>query len=97
LLTSNLSAERKKMLLAGVNIATAVALVEDCCCFHYAANAIEASLASGHRAVRVSRDWSVHKKTWIWSKKSNTHRDDRFLNNNGVPLFLSVSVFYSVA
>jgi hypothetical protein len=29
LLTSNLSAESKKMLLAGVNIATAVALVED--------------------------------------------------------------------
>jgi hypothetical protein len=52
LLTSNLSAERKKMSLAGVNIARAVALVEDCCCFRYAANAIEASLASRHRAVR---------------------------------------------
>jgi hypothetical protein len=24
----------------------------------------------------------------------STHRDDRFLNNNGVPLFLPVSVFY---
>jgi hypothetical protein len=52
LLTSNLSAERKKMPLAGVNIARAVALVEDCCCFRYAANAIEAPLASGHRAVK---------------------------------------------
>jgi hypothetical protein len=52
LLTSNLSAERKKMSLAGVNIARALALVEDCCCFRYAANAIEASLASRHRAVR---------------------------------------------
>jgi hypothetical protein len=51
LLTSNLSAERKKMSLAGVNIARAVALVEDSCCFRYAANAIEA-LASRHRAVR---------------------------------------------
>jgi hypothetical protein len=39
------------MPLAGVNIARAVALVEDCC-FRYAANAIEAPLASGHRAVR---------------------------------------------
>jgi hypothetical protein len=52
LLTSNLSAERKKMSLAGVNTARAVALVEDCCCFRYAANAIEAPLASRHRTVR---------------------------------------------
>jgi hypothetical protein len=52
LITSNLSAERKKMPLAGVNIARAVALVEDCCCFRYAANAIEAPLASRHRTVR---------------------------------------------
>jgi hypothetical protein len=41
LLTSNLSAESKKMSLAGVNIARGVALVEDSCCFRYAANAIE--------------------------------------------------------
>jgi hypothetical protein len=40
------------MSLAGVNIARAVALVEDCCCFRYAANAIEAPLACRHRAVR---------------------------------------------
>jgi hypothetical protein len=40
------------MPLAGVNIARAVALVEDCCCFRYAANAIQAPLASPHRAVR---------------------------------------------
>jgi hypothetical protein len=40
------------MPLAGVNIARAVALFEDCCCFRYAANAIEAPLASRHRAVR---------------------------------------------
>jgi hypothetical protein len=52
LLTSNLSAERKKMSLGGVNIAREVALVEDCCCFRYAANAIEAPLASHHRTVR---------------------------------------------
>jgi hypothetical protein len=52
LLTSNLSAERKKIPLAGVNIAKAVALVEDYYCFRYAANAIEAPLASRHRAVR---------------------------------------------
>jgi hypothetical protein len=52
LLTSNLSAESKKMSLGGVNIARVVALVEDSCCFRYAANAIEAPLASRHRAVR---------------------------------------------
>jgi hypothetical protein len=52
LLSSNLSAVRKKMPLAGVNIARAIALVEDCCCFRYAANAIEVPLASRHRAVR---------------------------------------------
>jgi hypothetical protein len=40
------------MPLAGVYIAREVALVEDCCCFRYAANAIEAPLASRHRAVR---------------------------------------------
>jgi hypothetical protein len=40
------------MPLAGVNIARQVALVEDCCCFRYAANAIEAPLASRHGAVR---------------------------------------------
>jgi hypothetical protein len=40
------------MSLTGVNIARAVALVEDCYCFRYAANAIEAPLASHHRAVR---------------------------------------------
>jgi hypothetical protein len=40
------------MPLAGVNNARAVALVQDCCCFRYAANAIKAPLASRHRAVR---------------------------------------------
>jgi hypothetical protein len=88
LLTSNLSAERKKMSLAGVNIARAVALVEDCCCFRYAANAIEASLASRHRAVRRFQKTDL--------KRATTYRDDRFLNNNGVPLFLPVSVVYEV-
>jgi hypothetical protein len=43
LLTSNLSANASSSL-AGVNIARAVALVEDGCCFRYAANAIEAPL-----------------------------------------------------
>jgi hypothetical protein len=40
------------MPLAGVNIARAVALVEDCCCFRYAANVIKAPLASRPRVVR---------------------------------------------
>jgi hypothetical protein len=93
LLTSNLSAERKKIPLAGVNIATAVALVEDCCCFHYAANATEAPLASGHRAVRRFQETGQYtRRPESGRKRATTHRDDRFLNNNGVPLFLPVSV-----
>jgi hypothetical protein len=56
LLTSNLSAERKKMPLAGVDIARALALVEDGRSIRYAANAIGAPLttrvSTGHRAVR---------------------------------------------
>jgi hypothetical protein len=40
------------MPLAGVNIAKAVAVFEDCSCFRYAANSIEAPLASRHRDVR---------------------------------------------
>jgi hypothetical protein len=96
LLTSNLSAERKKMLLAGVNIATAVALVEDYCCFHYAANAIEAPLASGYRAVRTFQETGQYtRRPGSGRKRATTHRDDRFLNNNGVPLFLPVSVLVS--
>jgi hypothetical protein len=93
LLTSNLSAERKKISLAGVNIATAVALVEDCCCFRYAANATEAPLASGHRAVRRFQETGQYtRRRGSGRKRATTHRDDRFLNNNGVPLFLPVSV-----
>jgi ribosome-binding protein aMBF1 (putative translation factor) len=84
LLTSNLSAERKKMPLAGVNIARAVTLVSEDCCFRYATNAIEAPLASRHRAVRRFQETK--------SKRATIYRDDRFLNNNGVPLFLPVSV-----
>jgi hypothetical protein len=29
-------------------------------------------------------------------KRATTYRDDRFLNNNGVPLFLPVSVFINL-
>jgi hypothetical protein len=86
LLTSNLSAERKKMSVAGVNIARAVALVEDYCCFRYAANDIEASLANRHRAVR-----GFQKTDW---KRATTYRDDRFLNNNGVQLVMKVILFF---
>jgi hypothetical protein len=96
LLTSNLSAERKKIPLAGVNIARAVALVEDCCCFRYAANAIEAPLTSGHRAVRRFQETGQYtRRPGSGRKRATTHRDDRFLNNNGVPLFLPVSVFFT--
>jgi hypothetical protein len=58
------------MPLAGVNIARAVALVEDCCCFRYAANAIEAPLASRHRAVRRLQETD--------RKRATTYRDDIF-------------------
>jgi hypothetical protein len=93
LLTSNLSAERKKMPLADVNIARAVALVEDYCCLRYAANAIEAPLGSGHRAVRRFQETGQYtRRPGSGRKRATTHRHDRFLNNNGVPLFLPVSV-----
>jgi hypothetical protein len=95
LLTSNLRAEHKKMPLAFVNIARAVTLVEDGCCFRYAANAIEAPLASGHRAVRRFQETCQYaKRSGSGRKRATTHRDDRFLNNNGVPLFLPVSLVY---
>jgi hypothetical protein len=82
------------MPLAGVNIATAVALFEDCCYFPYAANAIQAPLASGHRAVRRFQETGQYtRRPGSGRKRATTHRDDRFLNNNGVPLFLPVSVF----
>jgi hypothetical protein len=82
------------MPLAGVNIARAVALFEDCCCFRYAANAIQAPLASGHRAVRRFQETGQYtRRPGSGRKRATTHRDDRFLNNNGVPLFLPVSVF----
>jgi hypothetical protein len=52
LLTSNLSAERKNMLLAGVNIARALALVEDGHSIRYATNAIGVPLTTtGQKAV----------------------------------------------
>jgi hypothetical protein len=97
LLTSNLSAERKKMPLAGVNIARAVALVKDCCCFRYAASAIEAPLVSGHRAVRRFQETGQYtRRPGSGRKRATTHRDERFLNNNGVPLFLPVSLDNSI-
>jgi hypothetical protein len=68
-------------------------LFEDCCCFRYAANAIEAPLASGHRAVRRFQETGQYtRRPGSGRKRATTHRDDRFLNNNGVPLFLPVSV-----
>jgi hypothetical protein len=86
LLTSNLSALR------------ALALVEDCCCFRYAANAIEAPLASSHRAVRRFQETGQYtRRPESDRKRATTHRDDKFLNNNGVPLFLPVSVFFRYA
>jgi hypothetical protein len=68
-------------------------LFEDCCCFRYAANAIEAPLASGHRAVRRFQETGQYtRRPGSGRKRATTHRDNRFLNNNGVPLFLPVSV-----
>jgi hypothetical protein len=65
-----------------LNIARAVALVEDCCCLRYAANAIEAPLASGHRAVRRFQEIGQYtKRPGSGRKRATTHRDDRFLNN----------------
>jgi hypothetical protein len=46
LLTSNLSAKRKKTPLASINIARALALIEDGRSIRYAANAIGAPLTA---------------------------------------------------
>jgi hypothetical protein len=79
LLTSNLSAERKKISLAGVNIARAVALVEDCCCFRYAANAIEAPLASGPRAVKRFQETGQYTRRPEYGRKRATrHRTEGY-------------------
>jgi hypothetical protein len=76
LLTSNLSAERKKRPLAGANIARTVALVEDCCCFRYAANAIKAPLASGHRAVKRFQETGQYtRRPESGRKRATRHRD----------------------
>jgi hypothetical protein len=82
------------MPLAGVSIARAIALVEDCFCFRYAADAIEAPLASGHRAIRRLQETGQYtRRSGSGRKRATTHRDNKILNNNGVPLFLPVSVF----
>jgi hypothetical protein len=91
LLTSNLSANASSSL-AGVNIARAVALVEDGCCFRYAANAIEAPLASGHRAVKRFQETGQYaRRPGSGPKRATTRGDDRFLNNYGG--FLPVGVY----
>jgi hypothetical protein len=94
LLTSNLSAERKTMPLAGVNIARALALVEDGRSIRYAANAIGVPLTTtGQKAVRRFQETGQFtRRPGSGRKRATTHRDDRFLNNNGVPLFLPVGV-----
>jgi hypothetical protein len=87
----------KKMPLAGVNIARVVALVEDCFCFRYAANimllrllllVVTELLAGFKKLVSTQEDLDL-------VEKEQTHRDDRFGNNNGVPLFLPVSLVFS--
>jgi hypothetical protein len=59
LLTSNLSAKRKKTPLASINIARALALIEDGRSIRYAANAIGAPLTAGDRAVRKFQETST--------------------------------------
>jgi hypothetical protein len=70
-------------------------LVEDCC-FRYAANVIEAALASGHRAVKrfqlFEETGQYTRRPGSGRKRATRRRYDRFLNKNGVPLFLPVSV-----
>jgi hypothetical protein len=83
------------MPLAGVNIAPALALVEDGRSIPYSANAIGAPLTTDHRAVRRFQETGQYtRRPRSGRKRGTTHRDDRFLNNNGVPLFLPVGVVY---
>jgi hypothetical protein len=50
-------------------------------------------LFSVHRAVTRFQEASQYRrKPGSGRKRATTHRDDKFLNNNGVPFFLPVGV-----
>jgi hypothetical protein len=78
--TANLSAERKKMPLAGLNIPEH--LFEDGRSIRYAA--IRAPLTTDltdHRAVRRFQETGQFtSRPGFGRKRATTHRDDRFLN-----------------
>jgi hypothetical protein len=82
--------------VAGVNIARALALGEDDCSIPYAANAIGAPLTTVHRAVRRFQETGQYtRRPGSGRKRATTRREDRFLNNNGVPLFLPVGTEFN--
>jgi hypothetical protein len=59
----------------------------------YATNAIGVPLPTGHRPVRRFQETGQFtRRPGSGRKRAITHRNDRFLNNNGVPLFLKVGV-----
>jgi transposase len=85
------------MPLAGVNIALALALVEDGDSIRYVANAIGAPFITDHRAVRRFQETGQYtRRPGSGRKRATTLRDDRFLNNNGVSLFLPVGAFRTI-
>jgi hypothetical protein len=68
-------AEPKRMPLAGVNIARALALVEDGRSIRYAANAIGAPLTTVHRAIRRFQETGQYtRRPGSGRKRANTHR-----------------------
>jgi hypothetical protein len=63
----------------------------------YATNAIGVPLTTGHRAVRRFQETGqVTRRPGSGRKRATTHRNNRFFNNNGVPLFLPVGVQWCI-
>jgi transposase len=71
------------MPLDSVDIARALALIEDGRSIRYAANAIGAPVTTVHRAVRRFHETGQYtRRPGSGRKKATTHRDDRFLVSN---------------
>lgn len=71
------------MPLSAETIARALALIEDGRSIRYAANAIEAPLATVHRAIKRYRETNLYtRRPGSGRKRVTTERDDRFLVMN---------------
>jgi transposase len=71
------------MPLVSVDIARALALIEDGRSIRYAANAIKATVTPVHRAIRRFHETGQYtRRPGSGRRKATTHRDDRFLVSN---------------